>query len=125
MLFAIIVQIVVLLTVLNDQAFADGDYVWTGGAACPTEKGLTLFTDCTRLILDDPYHDYSTMCTLSGIKNGCIVASRSTIKHVKLIGFVGYTPGSGRTLSNLIAHIRVVGSPGDLYVYTDALVPIR
>jgi hypothetical protein len=123
-LLTITALVAVLLAFLHDGVFADSNYVWTGGAACPSEKGLTLFTDCTRLILHDLYHDYTTMCTLTGIRNGCVVASRSTVKHVKLLGFIDYTPGHGRTVPNLIAHIRVMGSRGDLYVYTDALVPV-
>jgi hypothetical protein len=116
----IILLLVIIIRVFQPPAFA-GKYVWTGGAACPTKRGITLFTDCTRLILDDPYHDYTKMCSLTAAENGCIVANRTIAERVEVLGFVDYTPGHGRVVSHLIAHIRIVGTPEDLYVYTDAL----
>jgi hypothetical protein len=117
-------QTVILMAVVV-QALAGANYVWSGGAACPTASGMTLFTDCTRLILHDPYHDYTQMCRLTAAENGCIIADRTIKEPVEVLGFVDYTPGHGRTVSSLIAHVRIIGTPEDLYVYTDALYGTR
>jgi hypothetical protein len=96
--------------------------VWTGGVACPTTRGITLLTDCERLMLHDSYHDYTRMCLSTAAENGCWIADRTVTEPVRVLGFVGYTPGHGRTISHMIAHVRIRGTPQSVDVYTDSLV---
>jgi hypothetical protein len=118
---ALIVFPTVIIMAVVVQAFAGANYVWTGGAACPTASAITLFTDCTRLILHDPDHDYTEMCSLTAAENGCVIADRTIAEPVKVLGFIDYIPGHGRVVSHLIAHVRITSTPEDLYVYTKAL----
>lgn len=78
------------------------NYIWPGGTACPTKKDITVFTDCTCLMLHDPYHDYTKMCSLTAAGNGCAIANRTIAERVEVLGFVDYTPGHGRVLSDLL-----------------------
>jgi hypothetical protein len=96
--------------------------VWTGGAACPTARGITQLTDCERLMLHDSYHNYTRMCLSTAAENGCWIADRTVTELVRVLGFVGYTPGHGRTISHMIAHVRIRGMPQSVDVYTDSLV---
>jgi hypothetical protein len=95
--------------------------VWTGGAACPTARGITLLTDCERLTLNDSYHNYTRMCLSTAAENGCWIADRTVIEPVRVLGFVDYTPGHGQTISHMIAHVRIRGMPQSVDVYTDSL----
>ena len=60
--------------------------VWTGGAACPTARGITLLTDCERLMLDDSYHNYTRMCLSTAAENGCWIADRTVTEPVTVLG---------------------------------------
>ena len=95
--------------------------VWTGGAACPTARGITLFTDCTRLMLHDSYHNYTGMCLSTAAENGCWIADRTVTEPVRVLGFIDYTPGHGRTIPHMIAHVSIMGTPQSVDVYTDSL----